>query len=363
MSRAGLLRAQNPGIRPLFAPIGRFLQWLNDLPSAPGRRAPIEAVPGVPAVSGRALSRGGSRDTRGTGVRRHQPPADGGVERITVELCQDPTARGRVRHAVDAGERVADHTQRGEDRGRHVGDPLADRGDRAGAGQHGGDREQARHRVDHAAWIAWVGHRTSACSSAGVRMRSIDTPWVREVRRSISDEPVKSVSCEGPGRNQPTQLRRKLTVLPGGRRTTRPAGNGRRGRAWGVRVDAGQARISAISSCSWPDLSDRLTATCSACRACALVASVASATWEMFVVISAEVINTSLIPRLISAVTAVCSCSAVAIAVWWPLISPITLAMFVDDGDDSFSVDLDSLDLGSDVTGGPGRRLGQVLHF
>jgi hypothetical protein len=67
-----------------------------------------------------------------------------------------------------AGQQVAAHPERGQDRPERVGCPLGDRGQRLGAGQHRGDRhdQHRAERVPPAAALSWVGDPGEAVEQA-----------------------------------------------------------------------------------------------------------------------------------------------------------------------------------------------------
>jgi hypothetical protein len=87
-----------------------------------------------------------------------QPPADHLSERVGVDTGQH-AAHGRLGGWPEgAGQRVAARPNCAQDRPGRVGDPFADRGQGAGAGQHRGDRH-GQHRAQRmlsAASLAWA---------------------------------------------------------------------------------------------------------------------------------------------------------------------------------------------------------------
>jgi hypothetical protein len=88
-----------------------------------------------------------------------QPLADGPVQRVGVDAGQH-AAHGRLSGWPEgAGQRVAAGPERGKDLAGRIRGPLADRGQRLGAGQHRADRdaEHADQRGPSAASMSWVG--------------------------------------------------------------------------------------------------------------------------------------------------------------------------------------------------------------
>jgi hypothetical protein len=87
-----------------------------------------------------------------------QPSADGPVQRVGVDAGQH-AAHGRLGGWPEgAGQRVAAGPERGQDLAGRIRSPLADRGQRPGAGQHRADRDAEHHsqRVPSAASLAGV---------------------------------------------------------------------------------------------------------------------------------------------------------------------------------------------------------------
>jgi hypothetical protein len=85
--------------------------------------------------------------------------ADGPVQRVGVDAGQH-AAHGRLPWWPEgAGQRAAAGPERGKDLAGRIRGPLADRGQRLGAGQHRADRdaEHADQRVPSAASLAGVG--------------------------------------------------------------------------------------------------------------------------------------------------------------------------------------------------------------
>jgi hypothetical protein len=97
-----------------------------------------------------------------------QPPADDQIQCVGVDAGQHAAHGGLAWWPPDPAQRVATDPERGQDRLGRVRCPFPDRGQGAGAGQHGGDRD-GQHRaqgVPAAASLSGVGNRGEVVEQA-----------------------------------------------------------------------------------------------------------------------------------------------------------------------------------------------------
>ena len=117
------------------------------------------AAQGLAVDGDRPMWRAARRSRARWWVLVGQPRADGAVQRVGVDAGKD-AAHGRLRWwPPRTGQRVAAHSERGQDRPRGIRGPLADPGQGSGAGQHRTDcdAEHADQQVPSAAPLAGVG--------------------------------------------------------------------------------------------------------------------------------------------------------------------------------------------------------------
>ena len=153
------------------------------------RRQQVHLRAGVVAAAAQGLAVDRDRPPRRAARRSRplrwvlvdQPGADGAVQRVGVDAGQH-AAHGRLPGRPEgAGQRVTARPERGQDRPRRIRRPLADRGQRLGAGQHRSHRHGQHHaqRMPSAASPARVGDLGEVVEQATALVGCQHGGWVQ----------------------------------------------------------------------------------------------------------------------------------------------------------------------------------------